>query len=61
MKERLIARVVELASLYGRYGYRQVWGLLLMAGWRVNRKRVKRIWHQEGFKVPRKQPKRGRL
>ena len=58
---RLTARVVELASLYGRYGYRQVWGLLRMEGWRVNRKRVERIWRQEGLKVPRKQPKRGRL
>ena len=58
---RLTARVVELASLYGRYGYRQVWGLLRMEGWRVNRKRVERIWGQEGLKVPRKQPKRGRL
>ena len=60
-EERLTARVVELASLYGRYGYRQVWGLLRMEGWGVNRKRVERIWRQEGLKVPRKQPKRGRL
>jgi len=27
----------------------------------VNHKRVERIWRQEGLKVPRKQPKRGRL
>jgi len=27
----------------------------------VNPKRVERIWRQEGLKVPRKQPKRGRL
>jgi len=30
-------------------------------GWRVNHKRVERIWRQEGLKVPAKQPKRGRL
>ncbi len=30
-------------------------------GWRVNHKRVERIWRQEGLKVPKKQPKRGRL
>ena len=30
-------------------------------GWRVNHKRVERIWRQEGLKVPNKQPKRGRL
>ncbi len=30
-------------------------------GWRVNHKRVERIWIREGLKVPKKQPKRGRL
>jgi putative transposase len=30
-------------------------------GWRVNHKRVARIWRREGLKVPSKQPKRGRL
>lgn len=30
-------------------------------GFRVNHKRVERIWRQEGLKVPKKQPKRGRL
>jgi transposase InsO family protein len=30
-------------------------------GWQVNHKRVERIWRQEGLKVPKKQPKRGRL
>ena len=32
-----------------------------MAGWKVNAKRVQRIWRAEGLKVPAKQPKRGRL
>ena len=35
--------------------------LLRNEGWRVNHKRVERIWRQEGLKVPQKQPKRGRL
>ena len=30
-------------------------------GWRVNHKRVERIWRREGLKVPAKHPKRGRL
>ena len=30
-------------------------------GWRVNHKRVERIWQMEGLKVPKKQPKRRRL
>ncbi len=35
--------------------------MLQDAGWRVNEKRVERIWRREGLKVPSKQPKRGRL
>ena len=58
---RLMTRIVELASGYGRYGYRRVTALLHREGWRVNHKRVERIWGQEGLKVPAKQPKRGRL
>ena len=53
--------IVELASRYGRYGYRRVTALLRMEGWDVNHKRVARIWRREGLKVPAKQPKRGRL
>ena len=58
---RLVKRVTELASEYGRYGYRRVTALLHAEGWRVNHKRVERLWRQEGLKVPRKQPKRSRL
>ena len=36
-------------------------GLLKQEGWRVNRKRIERIWRREGLKVPQKQPKRKRL
>jgi putative transposase len=57
----LVAEIVELATRFGRYGYKTVTGLLREAGWRVNKKRVERIWRQEGLKVPRKQPKRSRL
>ena len=58
---RLTADIIELARLYGRYGYRKIAALLRYAGWLVNDKRVERIWLREGLKVPRKQPKRGRL
>ena len=61
-EERLIADIVELARQYGRYGYRKIAELLRStAGWVVNDKRVERIWRREGLKVPKKQPKRGRL
>jgi len=57
----LTAAVIDLASQYGRYGYRRVTALLRQDGWHVNHKRVERIWRREGLKVPHKQPKRGRL
>jgi transposase InsO family protein len=53
--------IVELASRYGRYGYRRITALLRHRGWRVNHKRVERIWRREGLKVPSKQPGRARL
>ncbi len=57
----LVARIVALAGEYGRYGYRRITAMLRSEGWRVNHKRVERIWRQEGLKVPKKQPRRGRL
>jgi putative transposase len=60
-EDALTASIVELASQYGRYGYRRITAMLRAEGWRVNHKRVERIWRQEGLKVPQRQPKRGRL
>jgi len=57
----LTEAIINMASQYGRYGYRRVSALLRNEGWQVNHKRVERIWRQEGLKVPGKQPKRGRL
>ena len=60
-EEILREKVIEMASQYGRYGYRRVTALLRNQGWIVNHKRVERIWREEGLKVPQKQPKRARL
>ena len=57
----MTAAIIRLAGAYGRYGYRRITALLRGEGWRVNPKRVERIWRREGLKVPAKQPKRGRL
>jgi len=57
----LTARIVELSSQFGRYGYRRITGLLRLDGWQVNHKRVERIWRIAGLKVPKRQPKRSRL
>ena len=60
-EEQLASRIVDLATKYGRYGYRRITALLKQENWKVNHKRVERIWRKEGLKVPQKQPKRGRL
>ncbi|MEW5797869.1 MAG: IS3 family transposase [Bacteroidota bacterium] len=58
---QITKRIVSLATDYGRYGYRRITAMLRNEGWRVNHKRVERIWRLEGLKVPQKQPKRRRL
>jgi putative transposase len=61
-EKQLTGDIVALATRYGRYGYRRITALLNNEyGWRVNHKRVERIWRKEGLKVPQKQPKRRRL
>src|SRR5215218_63560 len=58
---RLTERMVGLSRENPRYGYRRVWALLRREGWPVNKKRVHRLWRQEGLKVPDRQRKRRRL
>ena len=60
-EERLRVRIIELATQYGRYGYRRITAMLRQEGWQVNHKKIERIWRMEGLKVPKKQPKRRRL
>jgi len=60
-EDNLTLEIIKLATRYGRYGYRRITALLNQKGWKVNHKRVERIWRKEGLKVPKKQPKRGRL
>jgi len=58
---RLVRRMLELVRQHPRWGYRRITVLLRREGWRVNRKRVYRLWRQQGLKVPRKQRKKRRL
>jgi transposase InsO family protein len=58
---RLAERMVRLSRENPRYGYRRVWAMLRREGWPVNKKRVHRLWREEGLKVPEKQHKRQRL
>ena len=34
-----------------RWGYRRAWATLREEGWSVNRKRVQRLWREEGLRV----------
>lgn len=60
-EDPLTQRIIEIASVYGFYGTPRVTSDLKQEGWRVNHKRVERIWRREGLRVAKKQPKRGRL
>ena len=57
----LTSAIERLATQYGRYGYRRIGRTLVDEGWRVNVKRCLADLAAEGLKVPKKQPKRGRL
>ena len=58
---RLVRRMLALVRAHPRFGYRRIVALLRREGWRVNRKRVYRLWRQHGLKVPRTQRKKRRL
>jgi putative transposase len=60
-EDRLTQSILVLASQYGRFGYRRITALLKLAGWRVGKDRVQRIWRREGLKVPARHKPRGRL
>ena len=45
----LVNRMIELTKYYGRYGYRRITALLQSEGFRVNHKRIERLWRLEGL------------
>lgn len=51
----------ELVRENPRFGYRMITGLLRGEGWRVNVKRIHRLWVREGLRVPQRQVKKRRL
>lgn len=57
----LVGDMKRLSRLHPRYGYRRITALLRTEGWTVNRKRVYRLWRQEGLKVPGRKGKHKRL
>lgn len=53
-QEELRDRIRELALERPRWGYRRIHVLLQREGWSVNRKRVQRLYREEGLAVRRK-------
>jgi len=53
--------LIRLAKQYGRYGYRKILELLRIEGWRINHKKVERLWQEEGLQLPQRHKKRRRL
>ena len=59
-QEALRARIRELAAVRVSYGYPRLTVLLRREGWHVNKKRVYRLYREEGLVLRRKRPKRRR-
>jgi putative transposase len=59
----LIRELRRLAGRHPRWGYKRMYVQLVKKGWRVNRKRVRRLWIQMGFRrpAPRKKPRKSGL
>jgi putative transposase len=57
-QDALRRRLREIAATYVRYGYRRLTVLLHREGWKVNAKRVYRIYAEEGLTVRTKQRKK---
>ena len=58
---KLAAELRRYAMKHPRRGYRMATAQLRRQGMRVNRKRVARVWRQEGLRVPQRQHRRRRL
>ena len=57
----LRARLRKFSEDRPRWGYRRAHAQLREEGWLLNRKRVQRIWREEGLRVPVRRRKRQRL
>jgi len=57
----LRARLRKFSEDRPRWGYRRAHAQLVEEGWSINRKRVQRLWREEGLRVPARRRKRQRL
>lgn len=59
--QALRAELRQFSAQRPRWGYRRAHHHLRQLGWDVNRKRVQRVWREEGLRVPVRKRKRRRL
>jgi putative transposase len=60
-EDKLRARLREIARLHPRWGFKSAHVIVRREGWHVNRKRIQRLWREEGLKRPQICRKRRRL
>ena len=60
-EDNLTAEIRMLSLKHLRYGYKRITACLKRSGWKLNRKRVLRIWRAQGLKVPIRKVKKSRL
>jgi putative transposase len=58
---KLLEEMRRIARRRPRFGSPRIHDALEKRGWKVNHKRVERLWREEGMQVPRKQQKRRRI
>ena len=59
--DALRERLRRLSAGHPRWGYRLAWSAVRAEGWAVNRKKIQRLWREEGLRVPQRKRKRQRL
>lgn len=59
--DALRERLRKLSGEHPRWGYRLAWAAVREEGWVVNRKKIQRLWREEGLRVPQRKRKRRRL
>jgi len=57
---KLRGRLRAIAKRHPRWGYKMAARVVRREGWHVNRKRIQRLWREEGLKRPLQRPRKRR-
>lgn len=60
-EDKLRARLRQIARDHPRWGWKTAYSIVRREGWHVNRKRIQRLWRDEGLRRPQTCRKRRRL